>query len=54
MVEKMADTFDWREMTMTVRVDGFQLGTISLYKGIVHNVSGLLLPGNNSGSVLVT
>ena len=54
MVEKMADTFDWREMTMTVRVNGFQLGTISLYKGIIRNVSGLLLPGNNNGSVLVT
>lgn len=54
MVEKMADRFDWREMTMTVRVDGFPLGTISLYKGIVRNVSGPSLLGNNNGSILVT
>ena len=54
MVEKMADRFDWREMTMTVRVDGFQLGTISLYKGIIRNISGPSLPGNNNGSILVT
>ena len=54
MVEKMADRFDWREMTMTVRVDGFQLGTISLYKGIIRNVSGPSLPGNENGSILVT
>ena len=54
MVEKMADKFDWREMTMVVRVDGIQLGTISLYKGIVRNVSGPSLPGNNNGSILVT
>ena len=53
MVEKMADRFDWREMTMTVRVDGFQIGRISLYKGIVRNVTGPLLRGNNNGSILV-
>ena len=53
MVEKMADRFDWREMTMTVRVDGFQLGTISLYQGIVGDVSGPSLPGNHNGSILV-
>ena len=54
MVEKMADRFDWREMTMTVRVDGFPLGTVSLYKGIVRNVSGPSLLENNNGSILVT
>ena len=54
MVEKMADRFDWREMTMTVRVDGFQLGTISLYKDIIGSVSGPSLPGNENGSILVT
>ena len=54
MVEKMADRFDWREMTVTVRVDGLELGTIGLYKGIIRNVSGSSLPGNNNGSILVT
>ena len=54
MVEKMADEFDWREMTMTVRVDGYQLGTISLYKGIIRNVSGLSLLGYNNSSNLVS
>ena len=50
MPEKMADKFDWREMTMTVKVDGFQLGTISL-----PTVSGPSpsLPGSNNDSTFV-
>ena len=52
MPEKMADRWDWREMTMTVNVDGYQLGTISLVKALVGSSSSL--PGANNGSTLVT
>ena len=54
MPEKMADRWDWREMTMTVKVDGYQLGTISLVKSLVPTVSSPSLPGSNNGSILVT
>ena len=54
MPEKMADQWDWREMTMKVMVDDFQLGTINLIKGALQRVSALSLPGSNNGSIPVT
>ena len=54
MPEKMADQWDWREVTMTVKVDGFPLGTISLIKSTSPTVSTSSLPGSNDDSVLVT
>ena len=56
MPEMMADKFDWREMTMTVTVDGFQLGTVSLIKGTLPTVSGPSpsLPGSNNDSTFFT
>lgn len=50
----MADRWDWREMTVKVKSDGFQLGTIDLNKGILPPVAGPLLPGADNVSVLAT
>ena len=53
MPEKMAEKWDWREMTMRVRVDDFLIGTISLFNGKVHTASGPSVLGSNNGSILV-
>ena len=53
MPEKMADQWDWREMTMKVMVDDLQIGTIDLIKGVSRRVSGPSL-GSENGSIFVT
>lgn len=53
MPEKMADQLDWREMSVKVKVDGFQIGTIGLFMGILPTVSGLALQGSDNDSTLI-